>query len=259
MKTKFILSFIAALFMQFTSVSADNYTDGVTKLMENEAIATLNERMFDQFSKLPDVNSAYFKTQFKTDAIEWLADSFRKNMKEKDFNEMVSFFMQPEVLKVQKKVISCAVDMNSVQQTLMPQIQAIAMGGPPEDFKMPDCDPKLKKELLRWLEINGMPEIFKTSMNSATNMVADMAPRNIPEEQMAMMKKTMESLASYMEKNMGAILLTSMVGKVDLKDMQTLNAIEKKPFFASYKKVNLALANDMKPFMSKIMEGIKKK
>ena len=57
MKTKFILSFIAALFMQFTSVSADNYTDGVTKLMENEAIATLNERMFDQFSKLPAVNS----------------------------------------------------------------------------------------------------------------------------------------------------------------------------------------------------------
>ena len=56
MKAKFILSFIAALFMQFTTVSADNYTDGITKLIENEAIATVNAKMFDQFSKLPDDN-----------------------------------------------------------------------------------------------------------------------------------------------------------------------------------------------------------
>ena len=259
MKAKFILSFIAALFMQFTTVSADNYTDGITKLIENEAIATVNAKMFDQFSKLPDVNGDYLKTQFKTDIVEWLSDSYRKNMNEKDFNDMISFFMQPEVLGVQKKMIACASDMEAVQQTLMPQIQTLAMGGTPEDLKMPDCDPQLKKEFLRWLEINGTSEGLKASMNTVQDLVVDMAPANVPEEQKAMMKKTVERLSSFMEKNMGAMLLTTMVGKVDLKEIQTLNAIENKPFFASYKKVNLALANDMKPFMSKIMEGIKKK
>ncbi len=258
MKAKFILSFIAALFMQFTTVSADNYTDGITKLMENEAIATLNAKMFDQYSKLPNVNAEYLKSQFKTDAVEWLSDSYRKSMSEKDFNDMISFFMQPEVLSVQKKVIACASNMDGLQQTLMPQIQAIAMGGTPEDLKMPDCDPQLKKELLRWLEINCMPEVIKTSMSSAQDVVADMAPANIPDEQKAMMKKTVERLSSFMEKNMGAMLLTTMVGKVDLKDLQTLNAIESKPFFASYKKANLALVNDMKPFLTKVVAGLKK-
>ncbi len=258
MKTKFILSFIAALFMQFTTVSADNYTDGVTKLMNNEVIATLNEKMFEKYSQLPNVNGDYLKTQFKTDAVEWLADSYRKNMSEKDFNEMVSFFMQPEVMNIQKKVIEASANQDAIQQTLMPQMQAIAMGGTPEDLKMPECDPQLKKELVRWLEINGTPEATRSALSAAKSLAADMTPANIPDEQKAMMMKVMENLTSYMEKNITAILLTGMVGKVEFKDLQTLNAIEKKPFFASYQKANHSLANDMSSFMSKVIKGLKK-
>ena len=258
MKTKIIFSIIAALFMQFTTVSADNYTDGVMKLMNNEAVATLNEKMFEQYAKMPNLNGNYFKTQFKTDAVEWLANGYRKNMNEKDFNEMVSFFMQPEVLSVQKKVINASANTNNIQQALAPQLQTIAMGGTPEDIKMPECDPKLKKELVRWLEINGTPEAMKKALNSAKNLSADMTPANISAEQKAMMTKVMDNLTSYMEKNMTAILLTGMVGKVELKDLQTLNAIENKPFFASYKKANLSLANDRTSFMSKIIAGLKK-
>ena len=73
------------------------------------------------------------------------------------------------------------------------------------------------------------------------------------------MKKRVERLSSFMEKNMGAMLLTTMVGKVDLKEIQTLNAIENKPFFASYKKANLSLVSEMKPFMSKMLTALKKK
>ena len=32
--------------MQFTTVSADNYTDGIIKLMDNEAISSFNTKMF---------------------------------------------------------------------------------------------------------------------------------------------------------------------------------------------------------------------
>ena len=259
MKTKIILSFIAAFFMQFTTVSADNYTDGVMKLMSNEAIATLNEKMFEQYSKMPNLNGDYLKTQFKTDAVEWLANSYRKNMNEKDFNEMISFFMQPEVLSVQKKLINASANLDAIQQSLTPQLQAIAMGGTPEDLKMPECDPKLKKELVRWLEINGTPEAMKKALSSAKNLTADMAPANLSAEQKAMMTKVMDNFSSYMEKNMTAILLTGMAGKVELKDLQTLNAIESKPFFASYKKANLSLANDMTSFISKVLAGLKKK
>ena len=51
---------------------------------------------------------------------------------------------------------------------------------------------------------------------------------------------------------------TTLSRKVDLKDMQTLNAIEKKPFFASYKKANASLVGDMSTFLDKVVAGMRK-
>ena len=260
MRTKFILSFIAALFMQFTTVSADNYTDGLMKLMNSDALASFNTKMFDQMSQIPSVNAGYITGQFKTDAVEWLAGHYRKNMSEKDFGDMVSFFMQPEVLAIQKKVLSAAASSQGqdAMQSLMPQMQALMTGGTPEDLKEPNCEPQLKKEILRWLEINNSVENFKAYQNCAKGLIADMAPEGISADQMEMMAKMMDGMFSYMEKNMNTILLTALVGKVDLKEMQTLNAVEKKPFFASYKKANVSLAGDLSTFMKKVLDGMKK-
>ena len=65
MKTKIILSFIAAFLMQFTTVSADNYTDGLMKLMNSEAVAIVNAKMVQMEGKLPNVNGDYLQNQFK--------------------------------------------------------------------------------------------------------------------------------------------------------------------------------------------------
>ena len=73
-----------------------------------------------------------------------------------------------------------------------------------------------------------------------------------------MMAKMMDGMFSFMEKNMNTLVLTALVGKVNLKDMQTLNAVEKKPFFASYKKANASVASDMSTFMQKVIAGMKK-
>ena len=100
MRTRFILSFIAALFMQFTTVSADNYTDGLMKLMNSDAMG-LYTKSFEQMSQMPNVNAGYIQGQFKTDVVEWLAGHYRKNMSEKEFGDMISFFMQPEVQAIQ--------------------------------------------------------------------------------------------------------------------------------------------------------------
>ena len=257
MKTKIILSFIAAFLMQFTTVSADNYTDGLMKLMNSEAVAIVNAKMVQMEGKLPNVNGDYLQNQFKTDAVEWMAGHYRKNMSEKDFNDMISFFLQPEVLSVQKKVVAAAVS-GKGEELLRPQMQTLVMGGTPEDLKEPDCDPQLKKELLRWMEINGTSEGMKASLNAIKGILPDMAG-NLPEEQKAMMTKMMDTMFSFMEKNVGTILLTSMVGKVDMKDMQVLNTVESKPFFASYKKANLSVAGDISTFMTKVMAGMMKK
>ena len=259
MKTRIILAFIAALFMQFTTVSADNYTDGLMKLMNNEVLAIVNAKMLEQAPKSPNVNADYLQNQFKTDAVEWLAGHYRKNMSEKDFNDMISFFMQPEVMNVQKKVVTAASSSQGqeLMQSLTPQVQALMMGGTPENLKEPDCDPQLKKEILHWMEINGTTEGFKASMNAAKSLIPDMAG-NMPEEQKAMMTKMMDGMFSYMEKNLSTIVLTAIVGKVDLKDMQVLNAAESKPFFESYKKANLSVAGDISTFMKKVMAGMKK-
>ena len=259
MRTRFILSFIAALFMQFTTVSADNYTDGLMKLMNSDAMG-LYTKSFEQMSQMPNVNAGYIQGQFKTDVVEWLAGHYRKNMSEKEFGDMISFFMQPEVLAIQKKLVSAAASSQGQEtiQSLMPQMQALMTGGTPEDLKEPDCDPQLKKEILRWLEINNSAESMKASLNCAKGLVADMAPEGISADQMEMMAKMMDGMFSFMEKNMNTLVLTALVGKVNLKDMQTLNAVEKKPFFASYKKANASLASDMSTFMNKVVAGMKK-
>lgn len=260
MRTKIILSFIAALLMQFVNVRADGYSDGIMKLINSDAMGSFNAKMFEQMSQIPSVNAGYIQGQFKTDAAEWLAGHYRKNMSEKEFGDMISFFMQPEVLAIQKKVLSAAASSQGQEamQSLMPQMQALMTGGTPEDLKEPDCDPQLKKEILRWLEINNSAESMKASLNCAKGLVADMAPEGISADQMEMMAKMMDGMFSFMEKNMNTLVLTALVGKVNLKDMQTLNAVEKKPFFASYKKANVSLAGDMSTFMKKVLDGMKK-
>ena len=257
MKTRIILSFIAALFMQVTTVSADNYTDGMMKLINNEAVAIVNTQLVEQASKSPNANLDYLQNQFKTDVVEWMADHYRKNMSEKDFNDMISFFMQPEVLSVQKKVIAAAVS-SKAEDLLAPQMQTLVMGGTPEDLKEPDCDPQLKKELLRWMEINGTREGMKATFDAIKGVIPDMAPSGMPEEQKAMVTKMMDGVFSFMEKNIGTIMLTAMVEKVDMNDMQVLNAVESKPFFASYKKANLSAVGDLATFMTKFLAGMKK-
>jgi hypothetical protein len=107
------------------------------------------------------------------------------------------------------------------------------------------------------MEINGTTEGLKASMNAVKSLIPDMAG-NMPEEQKAMMTKMMDGMFTFMENNLSTIVLTAMVGKVDLKDMQVLNAVENKPFFESYKKANLSVAGDISTFMKKVMAGMKK-
>ena len=68
MRTKIILSFIAALLMQFVNVRADGYSDGIMKLINSDAMGSFNAKMFEQMSQIPSVNAGYIQGQFKTDA-----------------------------------------------------------------------------------------------------------------------------------------------------------------------------------------------
>ena len=69
MKTRIVLSFVVALLMQFTTVRADNYTDGLAKLMNNEAVANYDIKVFEQLAVPFGVDADYVKGAFKTDAI----------------------------------------------------------------------------------------------------------------------------------------------------------------------------------------------
>ena len=263
MKTRIILLFVAALLMQFTTVSADNYTDGIIKLMDNEAISTFNTQMVEKMSQTPVVDVDYFKSQFKTDVAEWIADHYRKNMPENEFSDMVSFFLQPEVLAVQKKVLSAIASSQEEEfkQKLFPQMMALVMGGTPEDLKEPDCDPELKQEILHWMDVNFVRENLKATIEATKSVVADNALANskLPEEQKERVTKTVNGVLSFMERNTTPLLMMSLVGNVDLHDMQVLNSMEKEPFFESYRQTNLSLDNDMSTFMSQIITHMKKK
>ena len=80
---------------------------------------------------------------------------------------------------------------------------------------------------------------------------------NASDNEKIMLSPEVTGLLSYMGDNATALLLMAMVEKVGLKDLQTLNAIENKHFFESYKKANLSLANDLPTIMAKLLAGKK--
>lgn len=260
MKTKLILSFIAAMLLQFTTMKADTYTDGLTKLINSEVLAAFNEKSFQAATQIPGANANYTISELKNDAIEWLAPYYRKTMSEKEFNEMVAYYMQPDIMAIQKKILASASgDRETMMQQLMPQMQSLMMGGDTEEIKMPECDPELKKEIIHWLEINKTAEYSKATFGSAKQMIGKMTPDNIPAEQKEMIVNMVGRLFSFLEKNITPLTATMMInGKVDLKDLQTLNAIEKKPFFANYQKTNSSIAKDMSSFMNIMIEKMYK-
>ena len=260
MKTRIVLSFVVALLMQFTTVRADNYTDGLAKLMNNEAVANYDIKVFEQLAVPFGVDADYVKGAFKTDAIEWLAGHYRENMSENDFENMVSFYMQPKVLSALKKVVS-AVDASRGKETvemLAPQMLTLAFGGTPDPLKEPKCDPRLKNELLRWMENNGSVEALTAMFKGVVDVSVGQKSSNDSVEEEKVVSPQIVGLLSYLGDNTTALLLKTMVGKVKLEDLQTLNAIESKPFFESYKKANLSLANDVPTIMAKLLSGKKK-
>ena len=246
--------------MQFTTVSADNYTDGLAKLMNNEAVANCNINVFEQLAKAVGVDADYVKGSFKTDAIDWLAEHYRENMSEKNFEDMLSFFMQPDVLSAQKKVISAvsaAREDKKVKEQLAQKMVILLFGGTPDPLKEPNCDPRLKKELLRWMENNSSVEALTTMCKDVVNVSVGQKSSNASDDEKIMLSPEVTGLLSYMGDNATALLLMAMVEKVGLKDLQTLNAIESKPFFESYKKANLSLANDLPTIMTNLLAGKK--
>ena len=261
MKPRIIISLIAVLLMQFQTVSADNYTDGLAKLMNNEAVANCDINVFEQLAKAVGVDADYVKGSFKTDAIEWLAGHYRKNMPEKDFEDMFSFFMQPDVLSAQKKVVSAvnaAREDKKVKEQLAQKMVILLFGGTPDPLKEPNCDPRLKKELLRWIENNGSAEAWKAMCKDVVDVSVKQKYPNASDNEKVMVSPEVTGLFSYLGDNTTAFLLGAMVEKVGLKDLQTLNAIENKPFFESYKKANHSMANDLPTIMAKLLSGKKK-
>ena len=260
MKTRIVLSFVVALLMQFTNVSADNYTDGLAKLMNNEAVANYNIKQFEQLTVAFGVDADYVKGTFKTDVIDWLASHYRKNMSEKDFEDMISFYMQPKVLSAQKKMISAvnaAQKDKKIKDLLASKMVVLLFGGTPDPLKDPKCDPRLKKELLRWMENNSSVEALTAMCKDVVDVSVKQKYPNASDNEKIMLSPEVTGLLSYMGDNATALLLMAMVEKVGLKDLQTLNAIENKPFFESYKKANLSLANDLPTIMAKLLAGKK--
>ena len=201
MKPRIILSIIAVLLMQFTTVSADNYTDGLAKLMNNEVVANCDINVFEQLAVAFGVDADYVKGAFKTDAIEWLAEHYRKNMPEKDFEDMVSFFMQPDVLsaRAQKKVVSAvnaAREDKKVKEQLAQKMVILLFGGTPDPLKEPNCDPRLKKELLRWMENNSSVEALTTMCKDVVNVSVGQKSSNASDDEKIMLSPEVTGLLS---------------------------------------------------------------
>ena len=216
---RIVLSFVVALLMQFTNVSADNYTDGLAKLMNNEAVANYDINVFEQLAKAVGVDADYVKGSFKTDAIEWLAGHYRENMSEKDFEDMISFYMQPKVLSAQKKVISAvsaAREDKKVVEQLGLKMVILLFGGTPDPLEEPKCDPQLKKELLRWMENNGSVEAFTAMCKDVVDVGVKQKYPNASDNEKIMLSPEVTGLLSYMGDNASVLLLMAMVEKEEV-------------------------------------------
>lgn len=234
-----ILITIVAMLLNVTVMMADVYTDGMKKLLNEGVLSGMN------LKNLP--------TADMEGVIEMLAPYYRENMTEKEFQQMMDFQMQPEILEATKQLMKNTADPQGMMQEIMPAMMSLMQGGQPEPLKEKECDAKLKAKILRYIEITDVEKMTTTTLNTVKKVIVTQMGGNVPQDQKEMAEKSMTSVFDYMGSNVKVLIFNVLTG-CNEKSMDAFLSIEKQPFFPAYKKVGKAVLDDMPKIMTTIVE-----
>ncbi len=257
MRTRFLLSLIAAMLLQFTTVMADTYTEGLTKLFDNGVMSMMfNTSTMKNAVQVPGF-ADYMNGQFKDDAVEFMAPFYRNNMSEKEFNQMIDFYSREDVLQAQKRIFDNmnSSDSQELVSLLAMRIQELMQGQKPDPVPMPTCDPKFTKEMMKYFEINNTAEMSKNVLNGVKNATVKILKNKMPADnpQMSMANTMIDNMMGFLGDNIVPIAATQLVKSTSIDDLKLFNSIENMPFYNSYRKANIDMSKNMQPFMEKVM------
>lgn len=257
MRTRFLLSLIAAMLLQFTTVMADTYTEGLTKLFDNGVMSMMfNTSTMKNAVQVPGF-ADYMNGQFKDDAVEFMAPFYRNNMSEKEFNQMIDFYSREDVLQAQKRIFynMNSSDSQELMSLLAMRIQELMQGQKPDPVPMPTSDPKFTKEMMKFFEINNTAEMSKNVLNGVKNATVKILKNKMPADnpQMSMANTMIDNMMGFLGDNIVPIAATQLVKSTSIDDLKLFNSIENMPFYNSYRKANIDMSKNMQPFMEKVM------
>lgn len=247
MKAKLFLSLVAALLLQFSTVKADTYSDGLKNLIEFGVMSFGSNQELD--------------AEMNQSLVEWLTPYYRKNMSETEFKQMCDYMTRADNAELLKKVYkSIGTDPSEMQSIISPDIaQKLMFGQTPDNLKLPECDPQLLKEVQRYMKMERTEEIGRSTVSAIKEILPKQMAGSIPEAQRGQVMNLLSSVFGYIEQNIGVILTTQMVKSLSLDDIKKLNAIENEPFFPAYQKVTDDVANNMKPLLDMMVQNISKR
>lgn len=243
-KLSFIVAFIA-MFLNANVMRADVYSDGINQLLNDQVMASPLQ------GKLP---SNVEEKKFIGIVSDWMSDSFRQNMSEAEFKQMMEFYKQPKILEASKKIVSISLgnlDDPYLQELLRPNIMKIIKGENAEDLKAPECSADYLASFEKYWKLSDCEEAMKSAFSSVTQMMNSQAGQDAGK--MAFMKNAMD----YICRNSKNLVLTVFQRSIDKEDLDTFNSIGDQSFYPSYMKAEKALISGIPDIMKKFSECVK--
>ncbi|MCQ2257215.1 MAG: hypothetical protein MJZ41_04375 [Bacteroidaceae bacterium] len=259
MNKKMFFAVLMTMLFCFTTVKADVYSEGLTKLLDSGIVSNIDiADLQEQFKKSGvNVSEEYLNGKFKTDVAELLASYYRDNMSERDFALLMDYVSNnPDYAESMQKIAKAQVAANNeMSEIVVAAALMIALGGKPEAVAPIESSTDYKKAFDKYAEVIHLNESTESVMIMLKKMFEEQVSDNDAEGR-ENMNRFLGSMIDYVKQNMPAIIFNKMVGKVDVGDYETVSAIQKEPFYGGYIKSADAIIADLPNFLNALMQKI---
>ena len=259
---KFIIA--TAMFMLSCSmVFADDYTVGLKKMFESNALESLDMSAIDKLTQGKSITTEQVMDMF----VEQCAPYYRENMSREEFNAMVKFCTDPEYIEVKNRVSTLGtqnlekdIEKFFSESKNKAIVTDILSGKKYKTTAKAACSPEYDAEIATFLELsifdgimNGILPVLKESMMKE----AEGDPE--AEQMKPVLEKVADELCNILTEECKISVCNSLIRNVSIEDLKKHNSITEQPFYPNMNKASAALAANIVTISLNIAQEIMQK
>lgn len=235
----------AMLMLSCSMALADDYTVGLKKMIEANALESVN---METIQKMTSDKSIRGKVLDKV--VERAASCYRENMSVDEFKSMVEFCTNQEYVDLRNRLDAIVTkDFEADFENFLTDeylnfiTMNILAGKKCETTAKAKCSPEYDAEIETFLEISSIKNVMDGILPAITASIM-MEVENQPnaKELKPQMEKAVQELCNVINKDLTTLIGNALIKNVPLEDLKKYDSITQQPFYANMKKANAALA-----------------